>query len=356
MKNSKSIITKILIGILLIISSFAVAYSAPGLNVVLSSQNPDPVSPGNFVFVNVKLSNLGTNDIKDATIRMIENNNFRIASGSDVTKRVGSIPAYSGTSTDSSGFIIAKFKVLVDSSTPLGLNTLKFQVDADRTYEYEFDILVEDSNPTIQVNKFDLEKVEAGSSSKLTLEIENTNSITLKNVIITLGLDDIEDKVINVESGSNQKTLRIIKPGEKVSIEYNLIVNPDAESKPYQVPVEIIYEDSLENSFSTEVLVSINVYSKPILDINLDSQTVYTKGKGQITLAVANPGTSTVKGVRIELLESDDYEIIEGSYQYVGDLNPDDFQTIQTDIFITYDNNRWIAHKIVISLTYKTVF
>lgn len=338
-KMTKDIFAKlikvIIAGLLILgLSSFALAQ---GLNVVLSEQIPDPVSPGNFVYVNVKISNIGNTAISNANIRFVEDEVFSIAPGSDVVKNVGSIPASSGpSSAGNQGFTIAKFKLLVDEDAPLGLNTATFVVESTTgTYEYDFDILVLDQNPQLQVNRLEVPMAEAGSKAQLLIELENINTVALKDVFVTLMLDEVEGGVINVEGGSNQKAIPLIRSGENQTITYELIIAPDASSKPYLLPINISFEDTQDNSYSKEILGSVRVYSEPLVTVRLDSQEVYSEGSGRVTLAIANPGTSTIKGTQVEILSGDGYEILDGNYQYVGDLNPDDFQTVQSQIYLT---------------------
>lgn len=328
-------IIKICLSLLIAISLSFQAFSAVGLNVVLSSQDPDPVSPGNFVYINVKISNTGDSSLKDATIEMVENSVFTIAKGEEKVRALGMIPAYSGVE-NGKGFVIAKFKVYVSKDAPQGLNTVKFRVNTalNGGFEYEYDILVQDENPKIQVNEFNVETIEAGENSKLNIELENINTIALKDVIVKLNLDEVSDEVLSVLSGSNQKVISLMQPGEKATVSFDLVASPDAESKPYILPFDVEFEDSLDNSFTKEVLGSVSIYSAPIISIRLDSQENFQVGKSKVTLAIANPGTSTIKGTQLEILSSDKYEVLDGAYEYVGDLNPDDFQTVQNEIYI----------------------
>ncbi len=337
-----------LLSLLTIILGVSSAYSIGELNVVLANQNPDPVSPGNFVELNVKVSNSGDTSINDATIRFIENENFKIAQGKQIKKDIGVIPAYSSL-TGSNSYVIAKFLIEVAPDTPLGENPVSFEVTtAQGTYNYEFDLSVQDQNPSLEVSNFQIGTVKAGEIGKLTFDITNPNSVTLSNMVVSLGLSDVDDKALSTVSGTNQKVISFLKAGEKKTIEFEIEVSPDADAQPYLLPVEVNYEDSFENSYTTEVLGSVRVYSEPIISLKLDSQEIYTQGNGKITLAIANPGTSSVKGTRIEILPSDEYEIIEGEFQYVGDLNPDDFQTIQANIHISNSD----AATLKIKLTY----
>lgn len=341
---------------ILLISVFALVsissvFAVTGLNVVLSSQNPDPVTPGNFVFLNVKVANSGDEDIKSATIELVENENFKIAQGSEKIKNLGAIPSYSTSnpaydSDEVSGFVIAKFKVLVNENTPLGLNAVDFKVKTTREYNYEFDILVEDENPTLEINKFELTKLKPGESGTLKIELENLNSITLKDIKLSLDLDEVEDEILSMKSGSNQKRIAVLDSKATKIVEFELTSSPEASSVPYNLPVTIEFEDALGNTYTQEIIGSVLVYSKPQLAISIDSQETYSKGKGKVTLAIANPGTSTIKGTQVELISSEKYSILEGKSHYIGDLNPDDFQTIQSQIYVNSNEETDIKFKV----------
>ncbi|MCA9496964.1 MAG: hypothetical protein KC589_08510, partial [Nanoarchaeota archaeon] len=336
----------IIISLIFILGNIAAAYSATGLNVVLANQNPDPVSPGNFVELNVKVANSGDQAIKNLKIKFIENENFKIVQGKQKEKELGIIPAYSSLE-GSNSYTIAKFLVQISDKTPIGENPVKFQVESELGIKnYEFDLSVLDENPIIQVNKFEIETVEAGKTAKLNVEIENINSIPLSNIVLNLDLDAVEDSILSVVTGSNQKVINNLEAREKANVEFELSIDPQAKSKPYLLPLTVNFEDSFDNSFTNKISGSVKVFSSPIILVKLDSQDIYTTGNGKATLAISNPGTSTIKGVQIEILKSDDYEVLEGDFQYIGDLNPDDFQTSQVKIHIKNPNSATLKAKV----------
>lgn len=312
----------------------ASAVFAGGLNVVLSSQNPDPVAPGNFVYLNVKLSNGDTQNLDAVTIKFLENQYLALAPGEDLIKNIGTLSGYS-TGTDSNSFTIAKFKIAVKDGTPLGLNTAQVEVSSSKgTYKYSFDVLVKDTNSGIDVTNFSSEQIIPGTSGKVSFVLDNSNSISVQNVHVSLGLDAVENKIFTVESGTSEQVFSNIAGNEKKLVTFNVVVSPSAVSKPYLLPLTITYEDSLGTSYTKSVFGSVNVYSKPLVVVQLDKQDIKTQGSGKITLSIANPGTSSVKGTQITILPSEDYQILDGGYSYLGDLNPDDFQTVQSNIYI----------------------
>lgn len=346
-------ITKIITLFILLFLGISSVSAAAVLNVVLSNQNPDPVSPGNFVFLNVKVSNIGSDDINNAKLEFVENSNFKLAQGEKSLKEIGIIPAYSAGESSSS-FYIGKYKVYVEPKTPQGLNTIKVKVKTpSNNYEYEFDVLVQEANPTLTISDLKVDEIEAGSSGNLDITLENSNSAVLNDIVLTLNLNDVEGKILTTKTGSNQLVLGNLNSNEKKNAKFELVVNPQASAQPILLPITISYEDSLGNKYTQDLSASIKVDSIPQISFNLDSQDIYTTGSGKITFAIANPGTSTVKGVQVEILDSEDYELISGDYQYVGNLNPDDFQTIQSEIYIKNSNSATLKVKLSYSDSYN---
>ena len=321
---------------MLILFTLNLSFATTNLNVNLLNQNPEVVAPGNFVTVNVKVSNSGSSDLKSAVIEMVENDNFQIAQGEERVQDLGIIPAFSGSdASSSSSFSIAKFKVYVDPKTPSGLNTIKFNVDASTgNFEYEFDLEVEETNAKVKIEDLNVDLIEAGDSKTLSFKINNDNSVVIKDVVVSLDLESVEDTILSTMSGTNQYVISSIDAFDSHEIKFDLSVAPDADAKQYLLPIEIDFEDSLGNSHEQELTTSVKVFSTPILSFKLDSQDSFTGGNQKLVFAIANPGTSTIKGLQAEILAGDNYEVIEGGSHYVGNLNPDDFQTVQSNVYI----------------------
>lgn len=340
--KTKINLKRYLLMILFVFLSLNVANATTsGLNVVLNQQIPSSVEQGNFVYLDVRLSNLGTDDLRDVSINLVENDYFKIAKGNDIKKELGIV--------GSNNYAVAKFKVYVNENTPSGLNTVEFKINSNGfVSSYFFDILVEEKNPKISINNLSINTIETGSSQKLTFNIKNDNSVDLNNVLISLDLANVETKVFSTLKGTNQILIKKLKIGESQKVEFEVSTIPDAKSKQYLLPIKVSFEDSMSNSYTQDLTASVRVYSKPLILFKLDSQDIYTIGRGKVSFAISNPGVSTIKGVSIQVLKSDDYEVIQGSNQYVGNLNPDDFQTIQTDVYLK--NSKAVTMKV--KLTY----
>lgn len=350
-------ITKLFILLFTVFFTGIMAISATsGLNVVLANQNPDPVSPGNYVYVNVIVSNLNDEDINDAQIRFKPNEYFKLAPGMDNLKQIGVIPKNSGASSGASSYYIAKYKVAVSNNIPLGLNPIDFDVIAEgKTFSYNFDVLVQDSNPTIQVKEFSVDQIEAGKQQKATLNLLNQNSVDLKDIEVKLNLDKVDSQILSTPSGSNSFRISNLASQEEKSMEFDLAVNPQAQARNYLLPITISYKDALGNFYTQDLMGSVRVNSESKVELVLDSQNIYTSGNIRTVFAIANPGTSAVKGTQVNILPGDNYEVLEGKNQYIGNLNPDDFQTIQSQIFVKEQKETTINVELTYSDSYNNL-
>ena len=66
------------------------------------------------------------------------------------------------------------------------------------------------------------------------------------------------------------------------------------------------------------------------MDVYVDSSELTTSTKtGNVVFKIVNKGLTDIKFMNFKLLESDDVEIISGDTVYVGNVDSDDFETIE---------------------------
>lgn len=339
--NNRKIVSRF---ISLILSALAILLFSSSLvfsltpNIVLSSQNPDPVKPGNYVDLSIKVTNQGTSPINDAQIELVENRYVTLSASEEKVSNVGAIPTQS---TNQEGFVIVRKRVFIDENAPLGNLFVDIKVKSGSSeISKSLPIVVRDSKPSLQVitaNSIEDVTYYPGELKPFTLTLSNTNAISLQNIRLTL-FDSNSDEIsstqvpntINTDSdaffitqSTNAKRVQSINSNDEVEVSFNLGVSPNAQIRPYQIPLKIEYEDTLGNSYTEEIEFSILVNSEQNVYLTLDRIS-----NEQVIFGIANPGPGVVKGALVSLYSQDNEKI---SSQYLGDLNSDDFQTIQFD-------------------------
>ncbi|MCH8519225.1 MAG: hypothetical protein LAT82_00530 [Nanoarchaeota archaeon] len=308
-------------------------YASSNMNVIISSQTPDPVKPGNFVDISIKITNQGSSSIQDAQIEVVENRFISLSANQNRITRVGAIPAYS-SQTD--GFVIVRKRLYIDETAPIGEQLIEIRVRGNNNdFTVNLPIFIQENKPSLNINvEGSLEDVTyyPGELKPFTINLFNDNEIQLRNIKINLQVSQNEN--INpaqatlsqtsnffITQGTNSQRIRNLASQESSQVTFNLGVSPNAQIRPYQIPLTIEYEDVLGNSFIEEVELSIIVNAKENLLISLDRL-----DRNQVVFGIANPGPGLVRGGVVTFLNLNN-EVL--GTEYIGNLNADDFQTVQ---------------------------
>jgi len=181
----------------------------------------------------------------------------------------------------------------------------------------------------IAIKNVESSDVEPGKISNIRIILENQGSNDIENVLVSLDLSS--DSLPFAPSGSAaEKTIDEIKDDDKESVSFQLIALPDAKPQIYKIPLTIKYNDVEEST-----VISIKVISEPELEVAIEeSDIVKVSDTGQVTIRFVNRGLSDIKFLTASLLPSPDYNILSASSFYVGNIEPDDFETVTFDLRI----------------------
>lgn len=332
------------------------SFASSNMNVIISSQTPDPVKPGNFVDVSIKITNQGSSSIQNAQIEVVENKFVTLSANQNRITRVGAIPAFS-SQTD--GFVIVRKRLFIDERAPIGEQLIEVKVKGDgKESSINLPIFIEETKPSLKIDvQGTLEDItyHPGELKPLQITLDNDNQIQLRNLKVTLqtGLGESGVAVQGSSShtsnffivhGTNTQKIRNLGSQESEEITFNLGVSPNAQIRPYQIPLLIEYEDVLGNSFTEQVELSIIVNAQENVLVTLDRL-----DRNQVTFGIANPGPGLVRGAIVRLYDNNNKVI---GTEYIGNLNADDFQTVQfrtpsSSNQINSDNSRDVRVEVV---------
>jgi len=197
-------------------------------------------------------------------------------------------------------------------------------LNVDNEYRLSFGhvILVSDlgTNPTT---------LEPGVPAVFSGVLENTGDSSVNDVRVWLSLPS----EVGFFNDVSQKKISRLLTDESGSIEFNLIALPGTSEGIYQANLTVDYLDHVGEERQDSYTISLIVKSKPKMFVQVEDSDVY-KGNllGEITLKFINNDVADIKFLTVELQESDDYEIISPKIVYVGDLDSDDFESIEYKI------------------------
>jgi hypothetical protein len=191
-------------------------------------------------------------------------------------------------------------------------------------------------------------EVAPGETAKVSIEIENTLTVDIENVNVAIDLNN--ELPIAPYEGSSEETVDEIKDGDKEKFTFDIIVLPQASSGVYKIPVSINYEAN-GNKTTKNSTISIVVNSPPQTKLSVEGYLI--KGREQkIELRIVNDGLSDLKFVSIQATQPFSGAVINSPlYEYLGNIDSDDFETVEYSIY-TKDNAA-ASISIPVQISYK---
>ena len=331
-------IVVLIISLILVTTVYAgeeVSTNFPQIKVTLLNQDPDPVEPGEVVEVRFKIENLGQRTEYDVIIEIFPDYPFSLYTGKS-QQNVGKLRAVQ-TGSDS---VIVDFKLKVDENAAEGDNEIEILVREGTTLrvfdENEFLIDVETPDIILDIPKVKVvpDVVPPGGEAEVIITLENRADSYLRAV--KAELDVSEDTIPFSPIGSTtEKSIYQIPPRTIQELKFTLISLPDAAAKTYKIPLKIDFEDELGNKFNKSTLIGIKVGTIPDVELFIDEADFFKpKTKGRIIVQLVNKGLIDIKFATIELHGSDLYERLSPADIYLGEIESDDFETAEFELFM----------------------
>ena len=170
-------------------------------------------------------------------------------------------------------------------------------------------------------------KVNPGEIAQLYITIENNLDSDAENVDVALELKDIP--VAPYGSSSEQSIDKIRENKEEIFI-FRLIADPNAASGIYKIPVKISYFVNGQKSEKSGT-VSIIIESEPRITLHVEGYLIQGL-ESKIVVRIVNDGLSDVKLASFSLGNIDRTQINSPSYEYIGNLDSDDEESVELKI------------------------
>ena len=334
----KKALVVVLFLFLFLISISLVSAAAYGNNVVratLESQTPDPVEPGEVVTVKFKIENDAGETYEDVIVKLLPKYPFSLY-GDVAEKDLGKLRVGSGADA-----LIVEYRLKVDEGAVEGKTELELQVNVGAgglSYtNNEFLININSRNPVLDITSinFDPQRIAPGETSIANIGVKNTAETSLKNIRFKLDFSDSTLPLAPYRS-SSERRITLLKSDDESNLQFGIIADPDAVPGLYKIPLNITYEDEDGNTISYDDVLSVSVGEKPQIRAYIKKSTSLKDNEpSKVTIEIANAGTSDVKYLELQLLPWEDYQLISSSnYVYVGNIDSDDTESEDFDIFI----------------------
>ncbi len=329
---------------------------ADELRIDLVSYDPSPVQPGERSNLLFEITNLDSEELTDLEIALIEDYPFFLAEGSDGTLDFDNLePGEKEKFT---------FSIIANDNIEDGFYTLHIQFYSSKTKQITsepFTIYVQRVNQVISPTSVQVTSVLAsdagnfypGVASQVVVHVQNFADYTMKDVSVKLNLSDVSIPFAPYGSTS-EKNVQSVAIGDGEDIVFDIIALPEADSGVYKVPISLVYYDELGNKYTKSDLIGLVVSAVPKIHLEIRDNEIYSKnGLGEITLNIVNTGLTKLKFLTVELNDAEledktffgwnygersDYEIIGENSFYLGDVDPDDDESVDFKLRMSADS------------------
>lgn len=343
-------IPTILLAILILLSlqvSATKLSTGYGVTASLYSQSPVQVEPGNYVEVRIKLENTGGEVLDNFQVEILPEFPFSLDPGENALKNYGNV----GTGIYNENGIVTKWDLRVDEDAIEGDNNLKIRYRyGTNQWIYNDNIEINVENPEAILNIVNIKTIPAepipGEKFDLNLEVENQAESALRDLKFKL---NAPEQFVTLNS-ADEKYVKVIDSGETKNISFNLISQGDADGTIYTLPLNIVYYDNQGTQHSKNISFGLVLIEKPNIIKSIESSEIITNGRGKVSISLSNIGVDQVKFVKLNLKPSDEYRIISSPELYLGNIDSDDFENAEYDLYVQ-SKNRIVPLKL--ELEYK---
>ncbi len=343
MKKYTLLTILIMILLISIISIQAQVIDNPLIEITLVEQDPDPVAPGDYTDLRFSIKNTGKNTAKNVEIRAEVSYPFS-AYEEDPQDYIslGDIDIYDSTAEETNE-VSKTVRVRVDKDAVAGAYTFTpqfrvYNVPSNVFWQNadHFNIEVESEKTILTITDFHTvpERIAPGQQGTLFITFENQGAQYLEDIKIKCDFSSVSEFFPVLTS--NEQTVSILDAGEEVTVSFTLLADASADLKGYKLPVNVTYLDDSGDSDTIDNYISILVDTLPEYVLNIEETTVYkAKQPGKVVVSLSNIGASDINYATLSLLENEAYELISTNTAYLGNLESDDFETAEYEIYVT---------------------
>lgn len=314
-------------------------------NVSLSKQ---PLIPGEAFTVSFVLFNTGTT-IRDVIIStnsttFVLTGQARVLLGdlSAGEKRLVQLPFTASTSASSG-----------TQQIPLQLDYVDAFGQSKTASVTITPVLVEKRSINFFIDAEKISDANPGSKVKLSIDVRNIGNDAAYSVIAGVSANTSAFTPI----GSSEVLVGALGAGESKSIDFELGIKGEATAGYYPLIITIDYRDRTGESQATvSKRVGAQVSSRDEVSVTVSTKPAVAVAGGKHTLSLRffNVGTNELRGASVSI-ESDAFEVIGSSKEYVGSITLDNPETVQFEVFIK-KNTQPGKHDVKYTLDYVDAY
>jgi len=195
------------------------------------------------------------------------------------------------------------------------------------------------------------EGIMLGESTEIEIGLRNNGEEDVTDVSVFLDLNDVPFAPYD---SSSEFGIDEIREDRMKFARFEIIALEGVQSKFYKVPIKISYmEDEILKT--KDSLISIKVVSDPIIEIIAEDSWLLKNLNNLVRIKLINKGLTDIQFLEVEVRSaSNKYSLTSSRKIYVGDLDSDDFENVEFNIFFEKDIQDLVILPVI--LRYKDAF
>ena len=170
-------------------------------------------------------------------------------------------------------------------------------------------------------------RIEPGNSTKIIIRLQNQGDKDIDDIKVSLDLSSNELPFAPIDSAA-QKIIDEIQEGDFEEVIFTIKVASEARSQIYKIPLVISYKED-EQLVTETSIIGVEVSSIPVIEVAIEESEVYKLNQaGDVTIRFVNKGLGDIKFLSVKLPKNAFYDILSTDSFYVGNIEPDDFETV----------------------------
>lgn len=179
-------------------------------------------------------------------------------------------------------------------------------------------------------------EIAPGGKGILKVTVRNSGESEIRDVRVKL----IPPSQVSFLDDVSKRKFSVLQGGGSANLEFNIIASPDMSEGVYSSYLIIDYVNKIGDEKQDNDTFALVIKSEPTIFIKIDSSTIYSgEDIGEVTITFVNNDVADVKFLTVELQDTEDYEIFSANKKYIGDLDSDDFESIDFNLKMSTGKN-----------------
>ena len=316
---------------LTLFTTLATSQKSVQLDVKKVNMEPVPLQTSEYADVWLEVVNKGDTEAENVDLFFQENYPFSVDPGEQKHWDIGEI-------VPGEEYMI-HLQTRVDENAIQGENHLEFTTRSGAeniSISHKVPVEVRSDSDMLSVSDVEFpENVAPGASESMDLRLENLADGQIKNIEVKMDLSEVPI----ASSGTTSQAVTAIEKSSTESVSFNLNIDETAENGVYKIPITVSYENEAGTEFTRETTVGVVVGGESDLQAGLNGvETELTPGAtGTVTFRLVNRGRGSADFVKLNLEDTESFEVLSPNSVYLGDMDSDDYQTADFQIHVSSD-------------------